>query len=311
MEKKKQFAGLVTTRTQSTSFRSWLQTIGGIVWPASKSSESAVPVWQRRYRVVDALGSGGMGTALLAQRLTDSLPVCLKFCTSQQARRMAEQECRSLLRLRHESIVSLLDFCLEDEPPWLVTEMVKGVTLLDYLSIRSRLDLMVVQKILACVLRGLEHAHAQGIVHRDLKPANVIVDVDRGCISATILDFGISLLDEFDFEGHCTALGSVAGTVAYMAPEQLRGEHLSSACDMYAFGLIATEMLDGHSVFEGQTLPQIITAKLHRLESYVVQDAPDSLPVELRSFIESCTSPDPSKRPSASEGCVILGRIGV
>jgi serine/threonine-protein kinase len=150
-----------------------------------------------------------------------------------------------LIRLRHPAIVPLLDFSIEDRPPWLATQYIAGSTLDDYLKQKGPLSPETIVQVLRLVLDALSYAHGEGVIHRDLKPANLMIDSTSG-IQVRILDFGVAIVDRFDHEGRVTAASApLVGTLLYMAPEQYEGQLLSNACDIYAVGLMAWEALTG------------------------------------------------------------------
>ena len=158
-----------------------------------------------------------MGSVLFVERISDSLPVCLKLLNSETDPRTLEQECRALMRLRHPAIVPLLDFSFEDSPRWLATEYIRGCTLQTHLREKPQLSLETVVKILKALLDALAYARDQNVIHRDLKPANLMVDLTSD-VQLRILDFGIAIIDNFDHEGNLTACDApVAGTLTYMA----------------------------------------------------------------------------------------------
>jgi len=153
-----------------------------------------------------------------------------------------------------------------------------------------------VVEILRPILEALDYAHSQGVVHRDLKPANLIIDSEERGLSVRILDFGVALVDRFDHSGRLTAEGAVpVGTVLYMAPEQLRGDLLGPACDLYALGLIAWEMLMGHPPFQAKGVPALIHEKM----TARVPPLDRAIPAPLAEFIERCTHSDPRVRSTA------------
>jgi serine/threonine-protein kinase len=274
------------------------------------SATARAPIWQRRYKTIRKLGEGAMGKVVLAERRADSLAVCLKFLRPDVEPRAAEQECRALMRLRHPSIVALLDFSLEDKPRWLATEYVDGSTLRAYLREHKPVPLEKALAILKPILDALDYAHGEGVIHRDLKPSNLMIEEDGSSVRMRILDFGIAIVDQFDHEGRFTANDAdPLGTLLYMAPEQLRGELLSSACDLYAVGLMAWEMLMGRSVFDGKTRTQMLFEKVTRPHGFDLKGAPSPLPTELDSFVEACTRAEPGARPTAREGLALLQSI--
>jgi len=274
--------------------------------PDSFSGPLPNAIWQRRYRVVKPLGSGGMGKAMLAERFSDSARVCLKFLNPDTERRLAEQECRALMRLRHPSIVSLLDFSLEDQPPWLATEYVAGASLHAHLKKHGPLPVQKATAVLTPLLQALEYAHSQEVIHRDLKPANLMIEGGENRVQVRVLDFGIAIIDRFDHQGNVTAANApLIGTLVYMAPEQFRGEILTTACDIYSTGLMAWEMLMGRPPFESRTVAQLLYEKTTQVEGLTL-DAGAVAPASLRSFVEACTRGDPGGRPTAPQAIELL-----
>ena len=268
----------------------------------TRSPEAPSADWSKRYRVLEPLGEGGMGRVVLAERLADGEHVCLKFLEKRTDRRMFEQECRALLRLRHPSIIGLLDFSLDQTPPWLVTEYARGSTLENYLKSHGPLLEQDVIAILQPFLEALAYAHSQGVIHRDLKPSNLILNRERDAWQVRILDFGIALVDKFDYGDRITAEGAPpVGTFLYMAPEQFRSELITPACDIYAAGLIAWEMLMGRPAFQAAGLAQLVHQKM--------TSSPSPVSSILREWIEVCTHVDAGKRPSARDELEMLRKI--
>jgi serine/threonine protein kinase len=274
-------------------------------------AEVSIP-WSKRYRRVRELGSGGMGKTILAERISDGALVCLKFLHQHTNRMVLEQECRALLRLRHPAIIGLLDFSLEDTPPWLATEFATGVTLSDYLKERRALSPPDAVILLRTILEGLEHAHTQGVIHRDLKPANLIVDEVEHHPRLRILDFGIAIVDQLDHEGRLTAEGvpNPVGTMLYMAPEQMKSNLLTPACDVYAAGLIAWEMLMGKHPFQAKTPAALIYEKITPSGGYRL-DPSLAFPPPLGEFVNSATQTDPEQRLTARQGLTLIEACGI
>jgi serine/threonine protein kinase len=246
-----------------------------------------------------------MGRVVLAIRSADSTQVSLKFLKTNTDRRLGEQECRALLRLRHPAIVALSDFSLEDNPSWLAFEYVHGPTLRAYLKARGRLEASCVSRLLTQLLEALAYAHSQGVIHRDLKPSNLIVMGTEQTEVIRVLDFGIAIVDEYDYQGRETAMGAdPLGTLLYMAPEQLQGLKLTLACDIYALGLIAWEMLVGRSAFEGRTRSQMLYEKVTRTDGLKIEQG-NGLGA-LAVFVEASTQPTPERRPTAQQALATL-----
>jgi eukaryotic-like serine/threonine-protein kinase len=296
-------SSLRTTRIQSATV---IESADAPTLAATVNAQQREPIWRRRYTAIQDLDQGGMGRVLLAERKSDALRVCLKFLKPATDRRTGEQECRALLRLRHPGIVALLDFSLEDDPPWLATEYVTGSTLQTYLTKHSAVPVETVLEILKLLLEAVQYAHGEAIIHRDLKPGNLIIDDAEGAIRLRILDFGIAIVDQYDHEGRETAVGAdPLGTLLYMAPEQLQGHLLTPACDIYAIGLMAWEMLMGRSVFAGKTRSQMMFEKVTRAAGFELEH--ETCPSTLAALIEASTRADPASRPDARKALSSLG----
>ena len=216
------------------------------------------------YRVVEELASGGMGTVYVADRADGQFEqrVALKLVRreldTEVARRRFLVERQILARLSHPNIARLVDGgLLQGGRPWFAMELIDGVPLTRYcddhrLSIERRLELFL------AVCEAVRYAHQNLVVHRDLKPSNMLVDADG---HVTLLDFGIAKLIEGDAESDDGSVEPItrtelrAMTPEYAAPEQLRGEPVSTATDVYALGAVLYELLTGHRAhrFERRT----------------------------------------------------------
>ncbi len=215
------------------------------------------------YRIVREIGRGGMGTVYLAERADVDKQVALKLVrrslTAPEAVEAFFGERRILARLEHPGVARLIDAGMDDGMPYLVMEYVPGEPLTDYcdqqdLGIDERLDLF------AEVCAAVAYAHHNLVVHRDLKPSNIFVDGDGGGPPRVkLLDFGIAKLIEDDADdGGLTRTGWLAMTPAYAAPEQVRGEPVTTATDVYALGVILYELLAGRRPYEAVGPPSEI-----------------------------------------------------
>jgi serine/threonine protein kinase len=201
-----------------------------------------------KYKTVKLLGEGGMGAVFLADRTDGEFEqqVAIKLLkqgfVSKIALNRFISERQILARLHHRFIAQLLDGGTTDEGvPYLVMEYVEGLPLLDYceqhhLDLKSRLELF--QKICSAV----QYAHQHLVIHRDLKPSNILVTEDE---TPKLLDFGISKLVSPDEDTMQTQTEFRALTPAYASPEQIRGEPISTASDVYSLGIILYELLTG------------------------------------------------------------------
>lgn len=199
-----------------------------------------------RYRLLDVLGSGGMGTVYRAERADGSYErqVALKMVKSGrlegEAERRFQRERQILARLAHPGIATLLDGGLtEDGRPYLVMELVNGESITNYAATHS---LGVEQRIRLAlqVIDAVDYAHRNLVVHRDLKPSNILV-AEGGTVK--LLDFGIARLTGDEEEHGATRTGLLPMTPEYAAPEQIRGEAATTATDVYSIGAILYELL--------------------------------------------------------------------
>jgi serine/threonine protein kinase len=244
-----------------------------------------------RYLLDDVLGSGG---AAVVHRATDTRldrPVAVKLVRDAVAdptqRERFVSEARLLGGLSHPHLVRVLDAGVDDGRPYLVLELVEGRTLAEEMA---HLAPDRVARIGAEVAAALAQAHAAGIVHRDVKPGNVLIAADG---SAKLGDFGIARL--VDDTVHHTRTGMVVGTVAYLAPEQVSGDQVTTAADVYSWGLVLLEALTGVRAYAGSS----VEAALARLSRQ--PEVPASLPDRWRRLLLAMTAREPGDRPTASE----------
>jgi len=198
-----------------------------------------------RYRLKRRLGAGGMGVVYLAVDEHLEREVAVKrIAIEHDLDGRGEREALAAARLSHPGIVALYEAGRDDEAVYLVSELVHGETLaaLLYDGALSDRDVLMIGVTLCA---ALEHAHARGVIHRDVKPSNVLCPEDpeqAGGVVAKLADFGIARMADHDV---LTRTGDIIGTLAYMAPEQARGQRLSGAADVYALGIVLYEGLSG------------------------------------------------------------------
>lgn len=222
-----------------------------------------------RYVVIRPIGSGGMGAVYVAYDPELDRKVALKLLhgePSAKHRRGLLMEAQAMARLTHPNVVAVHDVGEHEQTVYLAMEFVDGVTLRDWLAEERRTWRVVLDRFLDAG-RGLEAAHARGLIHRDFKPDNVMIAASGRLV---VLDFGLArptrdaASEQFDDAALSGGLlieatvGRVAGTPAYMAPEQAMAGELTPAVDQFAFCVSLWEALYGRRPFEGQTYPQML-----------------------------------------------------
>ena len=244
-----------------------------------------------RYQLQGVLGTGGLAVVHEATDTRLDRQVAVKVlrdpATSQADRARFISEARLLGGLSHPHLVRVLDAGVDRDLPYLVLELVRGTTLADVLDRPLPPDRAA--RLGVELASALDHVHRAGIVHRDVKPGNVLLD-EHG--AARLADFGIARL--VDDTSRQTRTGNVVGTVAYLAPEQVAGERVTTAADIYSLGLLLLEALTGTRPYAGSSV-ECAFARLHRPPVL-----PSSLPARWRSLLASMTARDPAARPTAA-----------
>ncbi|MGE3163944.1 MAG: protein kinase [Planctomycetota bacterium] len=271
---------------------------GSSRWSPPPSSDGArfVPgsIVAERYRVIGLLGRGGMGEVYRADDLRLGQPVALKFLSPEANRDPARHrafldEVRMAVRVTHPNVCRIHDVGDADGHPFLSMEYVDGEDLASLLRRIGRLPQDKAIEIARQLCSGLAAAHDQRILHRDLKPANVMLD-GRGQVK--VMDFGLAGLEQ-------TLDGSaIAGTPAYMAPEQLAGGELTVRTDVFALGLVLYELFTGKRVFAGRTLAEIRREHLDSQPSSPSTHVADLDPAVERVLLQ-CLEREPGDRPAS------------
>jgi serine/threonine protein kinase len=254
-----------------------------------------------RYVLGDLVGRGGMAQVYRARDRILGRTVAVKMLRAiagdDDERARFGDEARMLAGLSHPGLVTVLDAATSDDEPYLVMEFVDGPSLAERCRARA-LEPERVASIGAQLADALGHVHAAGIVHRDLKPANVLLDGDG---RARLTDFGLAKIMSAALRH--TTTGATVGTPAYLAPEQVRGEELTPAVDVYSLGLVLIEALTGACPYRG--LP--VEAALARLT--VPPVIPDTLPRPWHVLLRAMTALDPAERPSTARVADALHRL--
>jgi len=261
------------------------------------SSDKRVGTQVGSYLIESLLGVGGMGTVYGATS-TDGTRVALKlvkqqYALDEQFRRRFAREARVARSVRNPHVVAVLDTGEHEGIPYLAEQLIEGVTLESKLKQEGRLDVATVVRICAEVGDGLRALWEAGMVHRDIKPGNILVDRAGKCY---ITDFGLAK----DTQGSVlTEPGQAIGSLDYMAPEQIRGEAVTAAADVYSLGCVMFECLQGRPPFADRQGYRILWAHLQE-EPPDVGAGRNDAPPEFTRALMAALHKDPAKRPASS-----------
>ncbi|MEM9492943.1 MAG: serine/threonine-protein kinase, partial [Myxococcota bacterium] len=263
------------------------------------------------YRLVELIGSGGMGEVFRAEHIKLGREVAFKLLRPECAHRPESvtrffQEARAVNRVRHRNIVDVTDLdTLEDGTPYIIMELLDGENLRDWVDDHHH-ETQRVLDLFVQICDGLSAAHQVEIIHRDLKPDNIMVVTDHSDNDLIkILDFGIAkLLSHEDEEyGWKTTEGFVMGTPAYMSPEQAGGMNIDTRSDLYSLGAIMYETFTGEPVFTGKSAGEYVRKHLNEVPVRPTRiPGSENLDLRIETVIMRCLAKEPSDRYATAVG---------
>ncbi|MBL7136263.1 MAG: protein kinase [Candidatus Marinimicrobia bacterium] len=249
------------------------------------------------YKILEKLGEGGMGVVYKAEDTKLRRTVALKFLTSQtlgseEERARFVNEAQAAAALDHPNICTIYEINEADDRTFIAMAYVEGQSLKEKIE-SGPLELDEALEIAVQVAGGLQDAHERGIVHRDIKSANIMV-TEKG--QAKIMDFGLA---KFAGRAGMTKIGTTMGTVAYMSPEQARGEVVDHRTDLWSLGVVLYEMLSGQSPFKGEYEQAVIYSILNEDPESIIEYG-SNLPLELEKIVKRCLTKDSKERYQAA-----------
>ena len=249
-----------------------------------------------KYEILERIGEGGFGTVWKGKDPHLKRTVAIKTCGSENEdlRKRFLREAEIAGGLHHPNVTVVHDFGYHDDVPFLVQEFLTGEDLSAIIKRRDAVALGTKLRWLVDVARGLEFAHGKGVVHRDVKPSNVRV-IDDG--TAKVMDFGIAKLAQMDTH-QLTKTGTAMGTIGYMAPEQVNGLPVDHRADIFAYGVMAYELLTYERPFDADTMSRIFYRILHEDPQPLTALVP-GVSQDLERVVLRCLAKDPLHRYGA------------
>jgi serine/threonine protein kinase len=262
------------------------------------------------YRIIELIGEGAGGAVYLAEQEEGGERVALKVLADELAhddrfRQRFLRESTIAAGLRHPHVVGILDFGEADGGVYLAMRHIEGADLRELLGRDGPLEPEVALRLVAQVGEALDEAHARGLVHRDVKPANILVDRDG---AAYLGDFGLA--KHASSPSSLTGEQSFVGTIAYVAPEQIKGEQVDGRADVYALTCVLYEALTGRTPFERESELAVLFAHLHE-QAPRASDVRPELPPGLDHVLRTGTAKEPKERYGSCAELVAAARAAL
>ena len=272
----------------------------------------------RRYRISEIIGQGGMGIVYRAQHQMLQREVALKVVRrdvvqDETAVKRFLTEARAIAALKNPHTVTIYDSGVtEDGALYYTMELLTGQALSRALRRDGALDYRRAGDIVAQICESLEEAHAMGILHRDIKPDNIFLVREGGREFAKLVDFGIAKVLGETADGPMTRTGMLVGTPRYLSPEQVAGEPVGPTTDLYALAVVLYELLTGTPPFSGETPAQIMMMHIQDIPQPVLERNPGvSIPEALDQLLRMALSKDPRKRYQTAQEFRVALRAAV
>jgi serine/threonine protein kinase len=248
------------------------------------------------YRITRVIGRGRMGIVFEGTADGED-PVALKVVTTELSQddvfvRRFRREVQAAQKITHPNVVPVLAHGEEGGLPYLVQRLIPGGSLADRIAVRGKLDLGYTVKLLADAAAGIDALHAAGLVHRDIKPANILLEGDTPYVS----DFGLAKDSQ---ASNLTRPGQALGSLDYMSPEQIRGEDVSPATDVYALGCVMWECLTGAPPFGGRPSMRVLFAHLQEPPPDLTTILPEVSAATARAVTRALEK-EPEERPGGA-----------
>ncbi|HYB94061.1 MAG TPA: protein kinase [Vicinamibacterales bacterium] len=287
--------GAASSDAQRTQAFTPTMVVGG----SAPSTITVGAVVDGKYRVDSVIGQGGMGAVFKAWDVRLERPVAIKVIRAEliadpDSRMRFRRESQIVARMQHPSIVTVFDYgTLADGAAFLVMEFVPGEDLRQLLRREGRLDPARMTALMTGIAGGVEIAHKSGVFHRDLKPENILLP--EGGVGPKVVDFGVAkLATSAAGAGTLSVAGTIVGTPAYMAPEQLRGETVDARADVFSLGVMAYEMLTARLPYAGASLFDI---GMKQVEGKIDLDG---IPSKLAAAISRAIAFEKTQRPETA-----------
>ncbi len=251
-----------------------------------------------RYEIVEKVGEGGMAVVYKARDHRLGRFVAIKilrpeYARDEEFRRRFHAESQAVAMLSHPNIVAVYDVNRSQGIEYLVMELIDGITLKHYMSLKDRLNWREALHFTTQIVRALSHAHSRGIIHRDIKPHNIMVLRDG---SVKVADFGIARFAS----AQSTLTQEALGSVHYISPEQAKGGACDARSDIYSVGVVLYEMLTGRLPFEGDSAVAIAIQHINSMPLNP-REIDESIPVGLEEITMHAMCPDIERRYQSAD----------